>query len=166
MQVRVLSGALLVELATWPARRWIAAVGAALGTILIVGIPTDLIDTPLFGRDVPVTAWTWPVPLVTAALTGMLVATYVARKDPPTPKDQSSLGVIGSFLAFFAVGCPVCNKLALLALGYTGALQWIAPAQPFLAALSIALLAWALRERILKESACPVHRTDRRSASE
>ncbi|EPR75477.1 hypothetical protein ADILRU_2020 [Leifsonia rubra CMS 76R] len=30
-------------------------------------------------------------------------------------------------LAWFAVGCPVCNKIALLALGYTGALACPAP---------------------------------------
>ena len=38
-----------------------------------------------------------------------------------------------SRLAWFAVGCPVCNKLALLALGYSGAITWFTPVQPFLA---------------------------------
>ena len=59
-------------------------------------------------------------------------------------------------LAFFAVGCPVCNKLVLIALGYTGALQWFAPVQPFLAVGGIALLGWALRARLRGQLACPV----------
>jgi hypothetical protein len=50
----------------------------------------------------------------------------------------------------------VCNKLVLVlvlvlvALGSSGAMTWFAPAQPLLAAVSIAGLAWALRGR----SAC------------
>lgn len=51
--------------------------------------------------------------------------------------------------------CPVCIKLALLAIGYTSALQWFAPAQPLLAAVSFVLLAWARWARVTKERACP-----------
>jgi hypothetical protein len=50
----------------------------------------------------------------------------------------------------------VCNKLALIALGYTGALQWFAPVQPVLAVAGIVLLAYALRRRLAGEIACPV----------
>lgn len=59
-------------------------------------------------------------------------------------------------MTFFAVGCPVCNKLVLLALGYTGALQFFAPVQPFLAVGSIVLLAAALIVRVRRERSCPV----------
>ena len=65
-------------------------------------------------------------------------------------------GTLGGFLTFFAVGCPVCNKIVLLALGYTGALRWFAPVQPLLAIAGIGLLAWALRSRLRAEVACPV----------
>jgi hypothetical protein len=58
-------------------------------------------------------------------------------------------------LAFFAVGCPVCNKLALVALGYAGALRWFAPVQPFLAVGGVALLGWALRARLQGQLVCP-----------
>ena len=54
------------------------------------------------------------------------------------------------------MGCPVCNKLALLALGYTGALTWFAPAQPWLAVAGIAFLGYALRSRLMGEVTCPV----------
>ena len=43
-----------------------------------------------------------------------------------------------------AVGCPVCNKLVLLALGASGAVSWFAPIQPFLAIASVVLMAVAM----------------------
>lgn len=146
------------ELATWPARRWLFAAGTALATVLIVAIPTALIPNPVFGREIPPTAWAWPVLIVTAVLAGLVAATYVARKDTPDKERGGKLGAAGAFVSFFAVGCPVCNKLVLLALGYTGALQFFAPVQPFLAAASIALLAVALVLRIRRERTCPVRR--------
>ena len=54
------------------------------------------------------------------------------------------------------VVCPVCNKLVLLALGYTGALQFFEHLQPYLAAGSLLLLTIALIQRIRKERACPL----------
>ncbi len=61
------------------------------------------------------------------------------------------LGGVASFGAFLAIGCPVCNKLALLLLGTSGALSIWAPIQPILGAASLALLAgtavWRLRLR-------------------
>ena len=63
-------------------------------------------------------------------------------------------GVLGATLGWLAVGCPVCNKLIVLALGSSGALSWFAPAQPWLAALSIVLLVAALawRARVLADA--------------
>ena len=65
-------------------------------------------------------------------------------------------GGVGGLLSFFAVGCPTCNKLVVVALGSTGALDWFAPAQPLLAGLSIAMLVWALRSRLRGEASCPI----------
>lgn len=78
------------ELATWPARRWLTAALVAVGTVLIVAIPTAMI------------------------------------------------------------------KLVLLALGYTGAIQFFGPIQPYLAVGAIALLVWAFASRVLKENSCPL----------
>lgn len=64
------------------------------------------------------------------------------------------MGTVGAVTTFFAVGCPVCNKIVLLALGYAGALQWFAPVQPFLAALAVLALAWALHARLTGEREC------------
>jgi threonine/homoserine/homoserine lactone efflux protein len=88
-------------------------------------------------------------------LAGLLVATYV---DPAVADAASERrgGYAGGLLTFFAVGCPVCNKLVLLALGTTGALTWFEPVQPLLQLAGIALLTYALVRRLRGERTCPV----------
>jgi len=158
---------LVNELAAWPLRRWATAFVASVVVGLAVGLPTDVIPNPVFGRPVEVTWWSYPVLIITAVLGGLLVATYVRRPDSPQAVgvphlDDEELdtagkaGGVGGLLTFFAVGCPTCNKLVVVALGSTGALDWFAPAQPMLAVLSLVLLAWALRARLRGASVCRI----------
>lgn len=156
IHVEAASRSTIAELATWPARRWLFAVGTAIATVLVVGIPTAMIPNPVFGREIPPTVWSWPVLIITSLLAGLVAATYVARKDTADRERGGKLGAAGAFMTFFAVGCPVCNKLVLLALGYTGALQFFAPVQPFLAGASIVLLAVAFVLRVRRERTCPI----------
>lgn len=137
----------------WPRRRWVAAAASALAIVAIIGISTAMVPTPIFGRAVPTTWWAWPMLAITGILGGLLTATYV--RDPAAPPRESRYGLAGGLLSYFAVGCPVCNKLALLALGYTGALQWFAPVQPFMGLIGIGLIGWALWQRLAGENACP-----------
>ena len=51
-------------------------------------------------------------------------------------------------LGFLAIGCPVCNKLIVALLGVSGAMDYFAPAQPFLGALGMLVLGVALGYRI------------------
>ncbi len=149
--------ALLAGLRRWPMRRWITAIATAAFTVLFIAIPTDLIDTPLFSRQVPPTAWAWPVLILSAILAGLVTATYVAYSDGAAPRrSEGRLGVAGWMITFFAVGCPVCNKIVLLALGTTGALQFFEPVQPYLAGASILLLGWALYSRLSRENSCRI----------
>ncbi|OAN31070.1 MULTISPECIES: hypothetical protein [Mycobacteriaceae] len=144
-------------LLAWPRRRWATAGAAAVATIVFIGVPTDLIDTPLFSREVAPTWWSWPVLLLTATLTGLLVATYVATPTGTGPdRSASRAGGVGGLLSFFAVGCPVCNKLVLLAVGTSGALRWFQPVQPILSVAGLLLLGWALRVRLRTEQSCRV----------
>jgi len=128
------------QLATWPTRRWLAGAVAAVATVLLVAIPTDMLANPYFTRSMPVTWWAWPVLAVTAVLSGLLMATYVAVPQIAFPAAQRStrLGWLGMLATFFAVGCPVCNKLVVLALA------------------SLILLIVALRVRLKGLAACPV----------
>lgn len=148
---------MIASLRSWPARRWLVTALTAIGFVLAIAIPTDLIDTPVFGREVPVTWWAWPSLLVSSLLAGLLVASYVANPgSTPTDRRSTRGGWAGSLLTFFAVGCPVCNKLVLLALGSAGAMTWFEPVQPLLQVAAIVLLVWALRQRVRGEIACPV----------
>jgi hypothetical protein len=134
------------QLRTWTARRWAFAAGVALIAAVVTGIPTDLIDTPLFGRTIDVTAWAYPVWVLASLLTGLLVATELRPGRPAAG---------GGVLALFAVACPVCAKPAVALLGASGAVNLFAPVQPVLGALAIAVLAGALVVR-LRRAACSV----------
>ena len=59
---------------------------------------------------------------------------------------------------WFAVGCPVCNKLVVGLLGTSGATGSFAPAQPALGAAAVALTAGALviRVRAIRRGAWPL----------
>ncbi|MEO7124788.1 MAG: hypothetical protein ABI382_10195 [Nakamurella sp.] len=141
----------------WTGRRWAIAALVTAVTIVVVGVPTDLIGTPFFGREIPPTWWAWPALIATAVLAGLLVATYVRSPLQAERKDGARrFGTFGSLLGFFAVGCPVCNKIVLLALGTSGAIKFFEPIQPLLAIASIGLLVWALVTRIRRENSCPV----------
>jgi hypothetical protein len=148
----------VATLRLWPSRRWWVAAFAALATLLVVGLPTDVVPNPVFGRSVEVTWWSYPALVLAAVLGGLLAATYVRTGRPAGAEIDrpGKLGAVGGFAAYLAVGCPVCNKLVLLALGTTGAMQWFAPVQPLLAAGGVVLLGWALLVRLRGETACPV----------
>jgi hypothetical protein len=154
----------------WSARRWGAAALGTLGVALLTGLPTVMVPNPVFTRMVPVTGWNRPVWIVTSVLAGLLLATYV--RDDTVPDDGSAgtaqdaavdeldapsrRGSVAGVLSYLAIGCPVCNKLVVVALGTSGAMSWFAPLQPLLAVVSIGLLAWALRTRLRTAAACPV----------
>lgn len=150
----------------WSGRQVAAAVLGAVAVAVTIGVPTVLIPNPVFGREIPVEPWSYPVWILTSLLGGLLVATYVRPRttaaepagDGPAAAGEgvSRAGMAGGLLTWFAVGCPVCNKLVLLALGYTGALTWFAPVQPVLAVAGLALTAGALLVRLRGQVACPL----------
>ena len=128
-----------------------------------MGLPTDVIPNPVFGRPVDVTWWSYPVLVVTGLPGGLLAATYVRDDrfmagDELTDADQrvARNGGFGGLLSFFAVGCPVCNKLVVIALGTVGAREWFEPIQPLLAVGSIVLMVVALRSRLRNATSCPI----------
>lgn len=198
---------------TWSWQRWGIAVGAAVVVALVIGLPTVMIDNPVFSRMVPVEWWNRPIWIVTSALSGMLLATYVTlgrdgaepaggaasglatvpvpvepghdrvavegidvdrmlaagpatpvpgvEVDRPAAEDTTThRGTVAGLLGYLAVGCPVCNKVVVLALGTSGAMTWFAPLQPVLALASVVLLLVALRSRLQAEQACATSTAD------
>lgn len=132
-------------------------------SLLSFGILNAIIPTPFFFRPIaaePFAIATW---LVTAPLMGFVLATYTSPAKPilaavplsmqvgPEPRDRSTLGWAGGLASFLAIGCPVCNKIALVLLGTSGALELYGPIQPLIGVASIALLlvtvVWRLRMR-------------------
>jgi hypothetical protein len=114
---------------------------------LLVGVPTDIIDTPFFTRMTPVRWWDYPFWVFSSLLTGAVLASYVS----PRRTNQSSCTlrtVGGGALAALAVGCPLCNKIVVALIGASGALSYFAPIQPLLGGLSLALLALTLGLRV------------------
>lgn len=134
--------------------RWSAAVPALVVSVLATagatGIPTDLIPNPWFTRMTPIQGYAYPVWGATTLLAGVLLAVHlgVGRASCEinrAVRPAGALGIVGSFLA---VGCPICNKLVVMAIGATGATSYFAPIQPALAGVSLLLLVAALAVRL------------------
>jgi hypothetical protein len=150
----------------WTLRRWGAAGVATVLSALVLGIPTELIPNPVFARRIEAPLWTYPSLAVTAVLAGLLLATYV-RNEPQrrgrglvdladASPEETRRVTMGGLLSFFAIGCPTCNKLVLVALGSSGAITWFEPVQPLLALAGIGVLGWALRRRLANDVSCAV----------
>ena len=136
------------------------AVLAALATFLLIGVPTDIVPNPVFGREVPVRPWEPYVLVLTSILTGLWFGLQRARAATPDDEDSSVPTLSAAGLALFAVACPVCNKIILIALGTSGALGFWEPLQPYLAVISLVALTasvlYAARKRPCADGACSV----------
>ncbi|MCP3911698.1 MAG: hypothetical protein GY713_12160 [Actinomycetia bacterium] len=124
---------------------------------MVIGVPADLIDTPIFGRPVPVRGIDYLILAVTAALIGLV---FAIRLDGEAERDeaQQTRTVWGGFVSFLAVGCPVCNQMVAALVGVSGALSWWEPVQPLVGLLAIGLLLAALRQRLAtyELTSCPL----------
>jgi len=153
------------------------AVAWALGSLIVFGLTSAIIPNPVFGRQIPPEPFAIAVWVLSASLMGLIGATYSAPRVTSSPasgpamsmtlqpvdvtseRRAGRLGTVAGFGAFLAIGCPVCNKVALVLLGTSGALTIWAPLQPILGAASLVLLAatlaWRFRSR-RAGGACPV----------
>lgn len=127
-------------------RYWLVALAAAVVTALALGIPTDIVPNPWFTRMTPTGTDQYVFWILTSALTGALIGTYVLSRK--LAKHMPSQAIGSGLLGVLAVGCPVCNKLVVLLLGVSGAFQYFAPIQPYLGAASVILAATALAVRL------------------
>ena len=145
-----------------PRPRLGVAVVAAVLTFLVIGVPTDIVPNPVFGREVPVRPWEPGVLLATSVLTGLWFGLQRGRATTKAAGDSSAPALGAAGLALFAVACPVCNKVVLLALGTSGALGIWQPLQPWLAGFSrvalLASVAYAARRRPCVDGVCEVAR--------
>ena len=149
------------------------SITGTITSLLAFGIVSAIVPNPVFGRTVPPTPFAIGVWLASAPLMGLIAATYLAPPPaatapaaslgtagmPPARADGTTAGTIGSLAAFLAIGCPLCNKVALLLLGASGTMTFFAPIQPLIGVVSLALLGgtvgWRLRLRA-RGGACAV----------
>ncbi len=147
----------------------------SLISLLAYGLVSAIVPNPVFGRGIPPQPFAIAVWLASAPLMGLVAATYLGpwRLARPVLADERStgtLGVLGSSAAFVAIGCPTCNKIALILLGSSGAATVFGPIQPFIGAASLVLLgatvAWRLRV-LAQGGACrmPAEAVDRISGA-
>ena len=148
------SSAIAWQVATWPARRWLVVAAATVLAAVFLGVPTDLLPTPLFRRMSPILWWDYPIWVASAALAGLIAATYVAPGGVSAGREKTAFG--GGLLSYLSVGCPSCNKLAVLALGAGGTSSYFAPVQPFLGLAGLGVLAATLAWRLRGLASCRV----------
>lgn len=131
---------------------------AALGAIpvaLALGLPTDIVPNPWFTRMTPIYADQYVWWAGTSLLTGALLATYLRPRAGDGALPVGGLG--GGILGYLAIGCPVCNKLVVGLIGFSGALDYFAPIQPILGVGSVLLAGFALVFRLQPtDEACAV----------
>jgi hypothetical protein len=140
----------------------------AVVSLVAFGLVSAIIPNPVFGRQIPPEPFAIAVWLLSAPLMGLVMATYTVASPVTMPvpltmgsgtgrsarpeRDGSLLGTIAGLGAFLAIGCPVCNKIALVLLGTSGAMTVYAPLQPVIGAASLALLGatlvWRMRLRV------------------
>jgi hypothetical protein len=162
------TGTARAALATIDRRFVVWAAAWTLVALVAFGILTAIIPSPFFVRPIapePFALFVW---IVSAPLMGLVAATYTVPTRtglaPPVPlvegtplgqgtapREGTTMGSLAGFGAFLAIGCPICNKVALVLLGTSGAMSVYAPLQPIIGAVSLGLLvvtvAWRLRLR-------------------
>jgi len=109
---------------------------------VLIGVPSDLIDTSWFGRPVEIRVIDYVIWVVTSLLIGLIFAIRVGSEVDETRT------VWGGFMSFLAVGCPVCNQAVVGLVGTSGALSWWAPVQPVVGLLAVGILLYALKQRL------------------
>ncbi len=114
----------------------------SFATLVIIGITTDVISNPWSERKVPVHTFDWIVLISISVLAGALAATYFLG--------QSSM--VGTRVALCA---GVLSWVAIL-LGTLGATSILIQVVLGVLAVGLALVAFAMRIRMLLHGTCPV----------
>ena len=142
----------------WPVFRlfgfkgWIAAGIGAIAAFVVLGVPTAMIDNPYFIRMIPTRDQDYVIWIVSSLLLGLVIGTFAIS----SVKGSGGKAMGSGILTFFAVGCPICNKLVIVALGISGALTYFEPLQLYLGIASLIFLVWTLLLRARSVvGACP-----------
>ena len=149
-------GSFFDDIAGLDGQTWARALPIAAVAAVVIAVPSDLIDNPIFGRPIAPKPIDFVILAITSALIGLTLAIRAPRSDDT--ERQETRTMLGGFVSFLAVGCPVCNQLVVALVGASGALSWWAPVQPLVGLIAIGLLIYTLRMRLrtYRLTACPV----------
>ena len=146
---------LLVALSMFGLRGWATAINGAITTLLAIGAVADLYENPIFERQLAARPQDYVIWVVSGVLGGLILGTFAVTRDT----SNQSQATYGGVLSVIAVGCPICNKVAVMLLGTSGALNLFGPTQILLGVGSILLLAWTLLLRAQAVAgSCPIDR--------
>ncbi len=118
------------------------ALGYALVIFLFFGVAVALIPNPIFIRMVPANTFDYIFLGTTSLLSGLF---YALPERKTCNMEKTSIG--GMLLGFLAFGCPTCNKILVLLLGYTALFTIFDPLRPAIGILSVTLLLYAIRKK-------------------
>ncbi|MDJ0349416.1 hypothetical protein [Cryobacterium sp. PH29-G1] len=128
--------AVFADLLTWPVRRWLIALGVAVAVFVGLVLTAGLVSVAG-----PAVWWTVPVTAVGSGLIGLIVSSYLG-----TP--------IGADATMCDTRWPILGLIALYLTTEAHSLEPVFSglARPALAAAAVALLVWALHERLGSEN--------------
>jgi hypothetical protein len=143
--------------------------GVSLAALLVFGIPTSLIPNPIFSRMIP----SLPLDYVFLIITSLLVGAYAAlhfygKQAAPFKKAEKATaysGLLGSIVAF---GCPLCNKVFVMALGSSTILNYIEPYRPIIGTVGAAAMGLAVfvKGKTVRDGACLLPEKDSEQENE
>jgi len=133
-------------------------IAVSLAAMVVFGAPTGLLPNPLFGRMIPSTILDYVFLALTSLLLGAYVALHLyAKAADRKPTTVSAYGgLLGGIMAF---GCPLCNKVFVLAIGTSSILNYIEPYRPILGMISVVVMGAAVylkAKTSLGAAACPI----------
>jgi len=131
---------MLTDLRTWQASRRLIATGVGLAAFAVLVLASGIVSVADGGLSLPGPWWAYPVGAAGTILIGLIVASYIG-----TP--------IGADATLCDTRWPVLGLIALyLATDARTAVPMITGiARPAIAVAAIALLVWALLERLRSE---------------
>ncbi|QQR55019.1 hypothetical protein IPG41_00360 [Candidatus Peregrinibacteria bacterium] len=112
---------------------------------LVLGAVTAVYENPFFQRMTPLYWFDY----VFLGLESMLMGLFWGINAPACALKKAGFGGVFGFLGF---ACPVCNKLLLLLFGSGLLLTYFEPIRPFVGALGIVLISFAVYKKLSLKS--------------
>lgn len=120
-------------------RRLGKALAVGLGSFVLFGAVTGLLENPVYVRMVPRTALDY----LFLALTAAFLGAYTYQRAPAVRGDDGA-ATAGAALGVLAFGCPVCNALLLALFSSSALMTYVDPLRPVLGVASLGLFAGLL----------------------